>query len=62
MVEPHVIPTDEGVKRYMETGGYYTENGERIPCTCTSECEKPCKGKCGCRACHDAYQDFLSWE
>lgn len=31
-------------------------------CTCSAACMKPCKGQCGCSACHDSYQDFLSAE
>ncbi|HUW30296.1 MAG TPA: hypothetical protein VM223_01650 [Planctomycetota bacterium] len=32
------------------------------PCTCTPECDSPCKGECGCRQCGQAWQDFLSLE
>jgi hypothetical protein len=33
-------------------------------CTCEfRKCKKTfCKGECGCVACHDSYQDFLSEE
>lgn len=31
-------------------------------CTCTASCLPPCKGQCGCKRCHDDYQDFLSVE
>lgn len=30
------------------------------PCTCSPACPDACKGQCGCKACHDAYGDFLS--
>ena len=29
-------------------------------CTCPQTCDSACKGECGCKVCHDAYQDFLS--
>jgi hypothetical protein len=40
------------------------ENNEYdgIQCTCKRECDSDCKGQCGCKACHTAYQDFLSME
>ena len=31
-------------------------------CTCKEDCPSDCKGQCGCKKCHDAYQDFLSGE
>lgn len=31
-------------------------------CTCKPECEFPCEGDCGCEACSEAYNDFLSVE
>jgi len=31
-------------------------------CTCPPTCGSGCKGQCGCKACRDAYQDFLSME
>lgn len=52
-------PTDEGRQRW-EPDGYNHETDE--PCTCRESCERPCKGQCGCSACHDAYMDFLSVE
>jgi hypothetical protein len=60
-----VKPTDEGVRRYPETGGYYTannvEDGDRgTPCTCKPSCPRDCKGECGCPACGEAYGDYLS--
>ena len=37
----------------------------RKPCSCPPSCDdadkSPCRGECGCQACHDDY-DFLSWE
>jgi hypothetical protein len=29
-------------------------------CTCLISCPRNCKGQCGCKKCHNAYQDFLS--
>lgn len=29
-------------------------------CVCPRSCDVPCRGDCGCGACEDAYQDFLS--
>ncbi len=55
-------PSDEGRQRYPESNppGFYIANGEPgTPCTCTPECDSACKGKCGCRACHEAYQDTI---
>jgi len=58
-----LTPTSEGIKRYNSPPkGYYTANGEKIPCTCTKKCKTPCKGACGCLACLEAYQDFMSLE
>lgn len=31
-----------------------------LSCTCKPSCGPSCKGECGCRACHDAYQDDLT--
>ena len=43
--------------------GEYQEY-EGIPCTCPDDgpCNDPTpyKGECGCKACHTAYQDYLS--
>lgn len=40
------------------------EPDDEPECDCkTRGCERfACKGQCGCRSCHDAYQDFLSLE
>ena len=33
------------------------------PCACGASCvDKPCRGACGCKMCHNSYQDFLSAE
>jgi len=29
-------------------------------CTCPDTCPGACRGECGCRRCHEDYQDFLS--
>lgn len=52
--EPEKEPTEEGRKRHH--GGKY----ENYVCTCVPECEHPCKGACDCKACNEAYQDYLS--
>jgi len=31
-----------------------------LQCTCTDDCEVPCKGECGCECHEEAYQDYLS--
>jgi len=31
-------------------------------CTCSADCLNICKGQCGCKSCHQDYQDFLSGE
>ena len=58
-------PTDEGKKRYepdgIYTGGMNDRDYWKI-CTCKPECDHPCKGVCGCEACHMSYMDFLSCE
>lgn len=35
---------------------------EEPACSCKqTACKRsPCKGQCGCKACHNDYQDFLS--
>lgn len=50
-------PTNEGRRRY-EPDGYYTANGDQVPCTCQPSCPFNCKGQCGCEACRQSYQDF----
>jgi hypothetical protein len=57
MTDPQTAPTEEGVRRY-EPDGYYTANGDRVPCTCKPTCSIACKGECGCKACQQAFQDF----
>jgi hypothetical protein len=56
------MPTEEGYRRYPPDGCYIaTDDPEDIySCTCSKECPRPCKGKCGCEACDVAYQDLLS--
>jgi hypothetical protein len=62
------IPTEEGKKRYPPNGIYKgdffddSESSYWEVCTCKSECPDPCKGLCGCKACHANYMDFLSVE
>ena len=60
MDEPR--PTDAGRAKYPPDGYYHATPGEMIPCTCEPSCLGGCKGECGCKACHAAYQDFLSFE
>lgn len=55
-----VLPTEIGRRNYPPDG-YYTANWDNVPCTCRfEECLKSCKGGCGCKACSDAYGDYLS--
>ncbi len=49
------LPTEEGKRRWPPDGLY-----ENAPCTCKPECHEPCKGRCGCQACHVSYSDYLS--
>ena len=51
-------PSKRGVEFYLEGDGYYIANCDRVPCTCNDSCTYSCKGQCGCKACHQAYQDF----
>lgn len=61
MIGKRKLPTAEGRRRYPFSDGYYHIDGfNPQPCTCVETCDDPCKGGCGCQACHDAYQDFLS--
>jgi hypothetical protein len=60
------IPTDEGKRRYPETGGYFEwDNGpehgglDRFPCKCTAACLPTCDGRCGCRACSFRWAVFI---
>ena len=61
-------PTKEGKKRYPPNGVYkgdFFDDGESSfweVCTYRSGCPDPCKGLCGCKACHASYMDFLSME
>jgi hypothetical protein len=38
------------------------EGDTEYECTCTYECDSPCKGGCGCKACHRSYMHFLDVE
>ena len=49
-------PTIYGYQIYCMSGGYYND----IPCTCNENCTDWCKGECGCEACDECYQDYLS--
>jgi hypothetical protein len=54
-------PTEFGVARYPETGGYYEHqvvDGGRYACVCWSGCAKPCRGECICPACTYAFRDW----
>lgn len=52
-----IDPTDKGIEEY-EPNGF--RDGK--PCICRPTCEMGCKGECGCEACFDSYQDYLSME
>ncbi len=51
-------PTAEGKRRWPPDGIYGMTDPQ--PCTCKPECNDPRKGECGCQACDNAYQDWLS--
>lgn len=51
----------EAKKRYPPDGRYH-DGINNLICTCKQTCNNPCKGECGCKACKNAYQDFLSME
>ena len=36
------------------------EIDDEVECTCLDTCDLNCKGECGCIACHNSYQYFLS--
>lgn len=57
-MEENVIPSEEGLKRYENTKGFY----EGIPCSCSKECSVICRGECGCHACASAYGDSLEYD
>lgn len=50
-------PSEIGILKHPPAGIY-----EGYACTCRPSCDSPCKGECGCEACHAAYADFLSSE
>ena len=45
-------PSEEATKQ--------SDSGDNPICICTMNCLNPCTGKCGCEACHESYNDFLS--
>lgn len=65
-------PTISGIRRYPPHGYRHVDNNPAndVACTCNSDCPSievkdgailgECTGACGCKACHDAYQDFMS--
>ena len=59
-------PSKEGLLRHPPDGiyrGEFHDDPEMWEiCTCRKTCKNPCKGECGCRACHQNYMDFLSCE
>jgi hypothetical protein len=60
---PEDEPTEEGKRRYTNSTpvGHYCANTMPGPaCTCKPECEDPCCGDCGCKACWEAYSDAMS--
>lgn len=52
-------PSEEGRKRWPPGGTYGPPPFDK-PCICTSDCKDPCNGTCGCDACLNAYNDYLS--
>ena len=53
-------PTEEGLRRYPATDGYYRKDerdADKCPCQCTPRCPNPCAGRCGCVACAIALID-----
>jgi len=59
-------PSSEGMRRYPPDGIYkgdiHDDPSYWRSCICRQSCQDPCKGECGCAACHMAYADFLSGE
>jgi hypothetical protein len=56
----HQHPTEEGLRRYPLTDGYYRKDArdaDNYPCHCAITCPKPCAGRCGCLACAIAIID-----
>lgn len=51
-------PTEEGKRRYPETGGYLTVFTDPIACTCQPTCQPLCTGECGCEACGVLFAEF----
>ncbi len=61
----HPTPTEEGLRRYPETQGYYPDRSREgaypdrdLPCTCEATCATPCAGECGCKACDMRFVEF----
>ncbi len=60
-------PTAEGRRRWPDDPVGYNRNESAVlddwnACQCAPTCPKPCKGACGCKACGNAYGDFLCAE
>lgn len=58
-------PTDEGVRRWPHTGGFFPDQSASeptpdaaLPCTCQPGCALRCAGECGCKACDMAFAEF----
>ena len=51
---------DEAALRWSKAALWDCQDEERDLCLCNEDCQKPCKGKCGCDACAGSYADFLS--
>ena len=43
------LPTEEG-RRRLPPDGYYRDDDDEWPCTCTEKCPDPCRGHCDCPA------------
>lgn len=52
------LPATDATVLTASPEGY--DDGTFIACTCNDTCRQPCRGDCGCRACHLSYQDALS--
>lgn len=58
-----MTPSEEGLRRYRDTGGYNVEDGEPgEPCTCKKTCHPRCGGECTCDACALRFEMFLEQE
>lgn len=54
----HIEPTEDGKRRYPQTGGYNMDFEPGIPCTCTIVCYPRCAGECGCEACKMVFAEY----